>query len=117
MISTIEIIKSSLIEIKKSITILFCRHQMRSWDMKWFVEDEKSDFYHRFNGKIWQNIFCECQKCGVKYKKSLLVGKFGKWERSNFTPTSKSYIEVEIIESGKESKRQKRDRILRDLLD
>jgi hypothetical protein len=117
MISTIEIIKSSLIEIKKSIKILFCRHQMRGWDMKWFVEDETSYFYDRFNGKVWKDVFCQCQKCGVKYKKSLLVGKFGKWERSNFTPTNNSYIEVEIIESGKESKRQKRDRILRDLLD
>ena len=90
---------------------------MKFWDMMLFVEDGKSHLYDRFNGVIWKDIFCECQKCGVKYKKYLLVGKFGNWERSNFTPTNKSYIKVEIIESGKESKQQKRDRILRDLLD
>ena len=112
---------------------IFCRHEMKYWDMKWIVDEDvdkektkvfysphgysflRAD-YRRFNGKVWENIFCECQKCGVQKKKSMMVGKFGKWENFNFTPTSSGVIDVEIYEVGKETKKQKRDRLINEIL-
>ena len=96
---------------------IFCRHEMKYWDMKWIVdEDIDKDYHRRFNGKILKSAFCECQKCGVQKKKSMMVGKFGKWENFKFTPTSIGVIEVEIYDVGKETKRQKRDRLISEIL-
>jgi hypothetical protein len=93
----------------------FCRHQMRYWDMRWIVEDKNSHIYN-LNGKIWTDSFCECQKCGVKYKKIYLPKRWGKWKKSDFTPNKTNIIEVEVIQYGSESKRQKRDKLINDLL-
>ena len=96
---------------------IFCRHEMKYWDMKWIVdEDVDKDYHRRFNGKVFKSAFCECQKCGVQKKKSMMVGKFGKWENFKFTPTSIGVIEVEIYDVGKETKRQKRDRLISEIL-
>jgi hypothetical protein len=46
----------------------------------------------------------------------MMVGKYGKWENSKFTPTSNGIIEVEIFSSGSETKRQKRDRLINEIL-
>ncbi len=93
----------------------FCRHQMRYWDMKWIVTDRKSHIY-KFDGKVWSDSFCQCQKCGVKYYKVYKVKLWGEWEKSDFTPTKTNVIEVEIFEFGKMSKSQKRDKLLSELL-
>jgi len=95
----------------------FCRHRMRYFDMKFIVDDD-SDFYlaQRFNGKVFKGTLCECQKCGVQKKKSMMVGKYGKWENHCFTPTSNGVIEVEIYQYGSETKRQKRDRLINEIL-
>jgi len=93
----------------------FCKHSMRYWDMKWYVEDESSHFYEKFNGKVWPDSFCQCQKCGVKYRKIYLPKKWGEWKRSDFTTSKTKTIEVEIFEFGKESKSQKRERLLNKL--
>ena len=94
----------------------FCRHRMKYFDMKWIVDDEL-DFYHRrFDGKVFKSILCECQKCGVQKRKSMMVGKYGKWENFRFTPTSNGVIEVEIFSYGSETKRQKRDRLINEIL-
>lgn len=96
---------------------IFCRHRMKFFDMKWIVDEDFDKGYHRrFDGKVWENIFCECQKCGVQKKKSMMAGKFGKWENFKFTPTSNGVIEVEIYDVGKETKRQKRDRLISEIL-
>ena len=95
---------------------IFCRHEMKYWDMKWIVDYEPGFFHRRFDGKVWENIFCECQKCGAQKKKSMMAGKFGKWENYRFTPTSSSVIEVEVAPYDKETKRQKRDRLISEIL-
>jgi hypothetical protein len=89
---------------------------MRYFDMKWSVDDSAGSYHRRFDGKIWKGIFCECQKCGVQKKKSMKVGKWGKWENYRFTPTSNGIIEVEIYTYGTETKRQKRDRLINEIL-
>jgi hypothetical protein len=90
---------------------------MKFFDMKWIVdEDVDKDYHRRFNGKIFKSTFCECQKCGVQKKKSMMAGKFGKWENYRFTPTSSSVIEVEVAPYDKETKRQKRDRLISEIL-
>jgi hypothetical protein len=103
---TYEILKPSL-----------CRHEMRYWDMKWFVdtEDYSDPNYVRFNGKVWRNTFCECQKCGIQKRMSMKVGEWGKWKNHPFDKTDNGVIEVEILQYGAETKRQKRDRILKEL--
>jgi len=90
----------------------FCKHQMRYWDMK-LVLDNENPFYGKLNGLILEDSFCECQKCGVKYKKSY-IPKHQKWGRSNFDTNKTNIIEVEIFQS--ETKKQKRDRLLSELL-
>ncbi len=96
---------------------IFCRHRMKFFDMKWIVdEDADKDYHRRFNGKVFKSAFCECQKCGVQKRKSMMVGKFGKWENFKFTPTSSGVIDVEIYEVGKETKKQKRDRLINEIL-
>jgi hypothetical protein len=95
----------------------FCRHRMKYFDMKFIVDDD-ADFYltQRFNGKVFKGTLCQCQKCGVQKKKSMMVGKYGKWENHSFTPTSNGVIEVEIYQYGSETKRQKRDRLINEIL-
>jgi hypothetical protein len=46
----------------------------------------------------------------------MMVGKYGKWENFKFTPTSNGVIEVEIYSYGSETKRQKRDRLINEIL-
>jgi hypothetical protein len=89
---------------------------MRYWDMKWRVEDKTSHIYEKFDGKVWPDSFCQCQKCGVKYKKIYLPKRWGEWKKSDFTPNKTNIIEVEIFEFGKISKSQKRDKLISDLL-
>ena len=95
---------------------IFCRHNMKYYDMKWYVDDENNFLYKKFNGRVVKNVLCHCQKCDVKYKKSLSVGDYGKWKRFDFNPTNNSYIEVELHEVGKETKSQKRDRLINEIL-
>ena len=80
------------------------------------ILDKTSHIYERFDGKVWPDSFCQCQKCGVKYKKIYLPKRCGEWKKSDFTPTKGNLIEVEIFEFGKMSKSQKRDKILSELL-
>ena len=95
---------------------IFCRHKMKYWDMKWNVDDSAGSYHRKFDGKIWKGIFCECQKCGVQKKKSIKVGQWGKWENHRFTPTSNGIIEVEIYTYGTETKRQKINKLINEIL-
>ena len=96
---------------------LVCRHKMLYFDMVWFVDtDDKSDpNYKRFNGKVWKNSFCECQKCGVQKRKSMKVGEWGKWINCEFKLNQDLKVEVEILQYGAETKQQKRDKKLTEL--
>ncbi len=84
--------------------------------MKFIVDcDNVNDpTYQKFNGMIWSNSFCQCQKCGVKLKRNYLP-KQNMWKKSNFTTNKTNIIEVEVFQYGKETKRQKRDRLLNKL--
>ncbi len=94
----------------------FCKHRMRYWDMKFIVDtdDVNDPTYQKFNGMIWSDSFCECQKCGVKMKRNYLP-KQKMWKKSNFTTNKTNIIEVEVFQYGQETKRQKRDRLLNKL--
>ncbi len=94
----------------------FCKHRMRYWDMKLVVDtdDVNDPTYQKFNGMIWSDSFCECQKCGVKMKRNYLP-KQKMWKKSNFTTNKTNIIEVEVFQYGRETKTQKRDRLLNKL--
>ncbi len=94
----------------------FCKHKMRYWDMKFIVDcdDVNDPIYQKFNGMIWNDSFCQCQKCGVKMKRNYLP-KQKMWKKSNFTTNKTNIIEVEVFQFGRETKRQKRDRLLNKL--
>ena len=95
----------------------FCKHKMRYWNMKLVVDtdDVNDPIYQKFNGMIWNDAFCQCQKCGVKLKRNYLP-KQKDWKKSNFTPNKSNIIEVEVFQYGTETKRQKRDRLINQVL-
>jgi len=94
----------------------FCKHKMRYWDMKLVVDSNyvNDPTFQKFNGMIWSDSFCECQKCGIKMKRNYLP-KQKMWKKSNFTTNKTNIIEVEVFQYGQETKRQKRDRLLNKL--
>jgi len=93
-----------------------CRHRMIFYDMKWVVDSNSKRFYDRFNGKVWKDSFCECQKCGIKKRMIMLPDRWGEWKNSYFETPKNGVVEVEIFEMGTETKRQKRDRLISKLL-
>lgn len=107
----------SLYSLVKSIinSPFLCRHRMIFYDMKWVV-DHESRFYDRCNGKVWKDTFCECQKCGVKKRMIMLPKRWGEWKDYYFETPKNGVVEVEIFEWGTETKSQKRDRIINNLL-
>lgn len=119
ILNTIWVILNSIIPIDRIRNILIdmkpllCRHDMIYFDMKWIVEDED---LKRFDEKVWKDTFCECQKCGVQKRKSMKVGEWGKWINCKFETNENSYVEIEINKYGSETKRQKRDRLIDDIL-
>ena len=102
---------------KESFKPLVCRHKMLYFDMVWFVDDEcySDSNFNKFNGKVWKDTFCECQKCGVQKKKSMKVGEWSKWINCEFKLNQDLQVDVEILPYGGETKQQKRDRILNEL--
>ena len=79
-------------------TPLFCRHEMKFWDMKLIVEDESSHIYRKFNDAVFKDTFCQCVKCGVQKKRSMKVGDWGKWENTNFIPSNDDIILIKVSE-------------------
>ena len=108
----------SLYSFVKSIinSPFLCRHRMIFYDMIWVVDPESKNFYDRFNGKVWKNSFCECKKCGVKKRMIMLPKRWGEWKDYYFETPKNGVVEVEIFEWGTETKSQKRDRIINNLL-
>jgi hypothetical protein len=95
---------------------IFCRHKMKYWDMMWVVEKDADFFFRTFQGKIWKQTFCQCEKCGVQKRKSMKVGEWGKWKNHSFETTTNGIIEVEIAPYGRETKSQKRNRLINEIL-
>jgi hypothetical protein len=94
----------------------FCRHEMTYYDMIWKVDSDLS-YLKRFNNKIWKDTLCYCHKCGVKKKMSMKVGQWGKWRNCEFAiPKSGKTVTYEIYEIGRETKKQRRDRLISKLL-
>lgn len=108
---------SVFVNLYKELRPYFCIHRMRYWDMKLIVDtDDVTDpFYQKFNGMIWSDSFCQCQKCAVKYKRNYLP-KQKTWKKFNFTPNKSNIIEVEVFQYGSETKSQKRDRLINQIL-
>lgn len=106
-------------------TTFFCKHDITYYDIKLLVEDTEQGIrqasphlYDKINGNIWRDRLCHCKKCGIKKIKSMKIDDFGKWLNYDFEiPKIGSVVEVEIVIFGSETKRQKRDRILRNILD
>lgn len=96
----------------------FCRHDITYYDIKLVVEDAEHHLYDKINGDVWRDHLCHCKKCGVKKRKGMKIGDFGKWLNYDFEiPKSGSVVEVEIVPFGSETKRQKRDRIIKNILE
>ena len=113
IIIPIDRFKESILDFKQ----LVCSHKMLYFDMVWFVDDEcySDSNFNKFNGKVWKDTFCECQKCGVQKKKSMKVGEWSKWINCEFKLNQDLQVDVEILPYGGETKQQKRDRILNEL--
>jgi len=92
-----------------------CRHDMIYYDTKWVVDPELKSLY-RFNGELFKNSLCECKKCGIKKKMSMRVGEFGKWKITDFKTPKNNFVLFELKEIGRETKRQKRERLISKLL-
>ena len=97
---------------------LFCRHQMKYFQMKWVVntDDHSDPNYKRFNGKVWKDAFCECGKCSIQKRMIMKVGEFGKWENEKIAPSKNGIIEIEIVPFGGETKSQRRERLIGEIL-
>ena len=90
---------------------LFCDHVYQTWDMRMVCENDK-----RFDGNIIKDRYRKCVKCGRCQELKMIPRDF-KWVKSyQHLPSNKNIIDVEIILYGQETKRQKRDRIIRDIL-
>jgi hypothetical protein len=96
---------------------VFCKHNITYYDMKLVVTDIDHHLYRKVNGYIFRGHLLHCKKCGIKKKKGTKVGEWGEWKSYDFEIPKSGIVEVEIIPFGSETKRQKRDRILRNLLD
>jgi hypothetical protein len=107
----------SLYSLVKSIinSPFFCRHEMIFYDMKLVVDSESKNLYNRINGEVWRSSFCECKKCGVKKRMIMLPGRW-EWKNYYFETPKNGVVEVEISEWGNDTKSQKRDRIINNLL-
>lgn len=75
---------------------IFCSHVMKYWDMKLIVEDESSHTYRKFNDKVFKETFCQCVKCGIQKKKSMMVGEWNEWKTTRFIPTDSDTIEIKV---------------------
>ena len=95
------------------IKLLLCGHEMVYFDMTWVVDDEN---IKGFDGKVWKETFCECQKCGVQKRKSMKLGEWGKWVNCTFETNEDGLVEVEVYKYGSETRKQKIDGLINEFL-
>jgi|688.fasta_scaffold237500_3 hypothetical protein len=98
------------------VKMLFCDHVYQTWDMRFDASD--SEKMKRFHGDTFKNAFRKCVKCDKQAEAlSMIPGQFG-WKKTyRELPEDQTVIDVEIFGFGEEeTKRQKRDRLIGDIL-
>jgi hypothetical protein len=97
------------------IKMMFCDHVYQTWDMRF--DASESEKLKRLHGDTFKNAFRKCVKCDKQAESlSMIPGQFG-WKKTyRGLPKDQTVIDVEIFGFGEETKRQKRDRLIRDIL-
>jgi len=97
------------------VKIMFCDHVYQTWDMRF--DASESEKLKRLHGDTFKNAFRKCVKCDKQAEAlSMIPGQFG-WKKTyRDLPENQTIIDVEIFGFGEETKRQKRDRLIRDIL-
>ena len=98
------------------VKMMFCDHVYQTWDMRLDASD--SEKMKRFHGDTFKNAFRKCVKCDKQAEAlSMIPGQFG-WKKTyRELPEDQTVIDVEIFGFGEsETKRQKRDRLIGDIL-
>lgn len=102
-------------EVKSLVKILFCDHVYQTWDMR--LDSNESEKMKRFHGHIFKGSFRKCVKCEKQAEYlSMIPGEFG-WKKTyRELDKNSKVIDVEIFGFGEETKKMKRDRLIRDIL-
>ena len=97
------------------VKIMLCDHVYQTWDMRF--DASESEKLKRLHGDTFKNAFRKCVKCDKQAEAlSMIPGQFG-WKKTyRDLPENQTIIDVEIFGFGEETKRQKRDRLIRDIL-
>jgi hypothetical protein len=77
----------------------------------------ESEKLKRLHGDTFKNAFRKCVKCDKQPEAlSMIPGQFG-WKKTyRDLPEDQTIIDVEVFGFGEETKREKRDRLIRDIL-
>ena len=97
------------------IKIMFCDHVYQTGDMRF--DASESEKLKRLHGDTFKNAFRKCVKCDKQAEAlSMIPGQFG-WKKTyRDLPKNQTIIDVEVFGFGEETKREKRDRLIRDIL-
>lgn len=92
---------------------LFCIHKWSYWDGVYKIDSSMSRFRH-LNNRLVPNKFRKCDKCGKTQKRN----NYKKWTTKEINLKSNPVeLHLRFLGSQKETKSEKRDRILKDILD
>lgn len=99
-------------EIKLLLSVMFCSHDWRYWNVK-LTSDKRS-----LDGTILRNKYRRCKKCD-KQQSFKMIPKNSRWDPSSIIlPENSDTIDVEAnILGSTPSKRDRRDKLLNQLLD
>ena len=97
------------------VKIMFCDHVYQTWDMRF--DASESEKLKRLHGDTFKDAFRKCVKCDKQAEAlSMIPGQFG-WKKTyRDLPKNQTIIDVEVFGFGEETKREKRDRLIRDIL-
>ena len=97
------------------VKIMLCDHVYQTWDMRF--DASESEKLKRLHGDTFKNAFRKCVKCDKQAEAlSMIPGQFG-WKKTyRDLPEDQTIIDVEVFGFGEETKREKRDRLIRDIL-
>lgn len=92
----------------------FCNHDYRFWKMRMVVDNQNSSLKHLHGNEMvkWR----KCDKCGKKQELSMIPGEWHWKTTYNNLPDSTNVIDVEIRQLGEETKSEKRDRLINQIL-
>lgn len=97
------------------VKIMLCDHVYQTWDMRF--DASESEKLKRFHGDTFKDAFRKCVKCDKQAEAlSMIPGQFG-WKKTyRDLPENQTIIDVKVFGFGEETKREKRDRLIRDIL-